>query len=182
MRVSTAISAFPRSCKAQAEGAARTLFPFVDSNYRIRCMELTVLARHVQIPKRIHFVGLPNGELQSQSNSGYALQCLCSRSTDGHIRQAALRGIIGIDEAWVVPFVVLLAGEYVVEIIDDIVASVATLNRDSYSTFVRENRPLIRRVRSNAVSYWNCYYRDAYATRSSYPGLAFLNQIELWAS
>ena len=43
---------------------------------------------------------------------------------------------------------VLLAGEYVVEIIADMVASLPTLERGIYAEFVRENRHLIQRLRS----------------------------------
>lgn len=174
-----ATSAFPYSCRQRAEGAARMLLPFVDDTYRQPCIEVTVLGRHVKIPKRIHFVGLEKGPTTVTSDSSGPLQCLCSRSTDGYIRQASLRRMVSIDEVWVVPYVVLLAGEYVVEITNDIVASIPLLNRDSYSTFVRENRPFMRRVRANATSYWDCYYRDIYPNRNSYPGLVFLNQIDL---
>ena len=45
-----------------------------------------------------------------------------------------------------------------------------------------ENRPVMRVLRSNATSYRDCYYRRAYPDRRSYPGLAFLSRLELWAS
>ena len=80
------------------------------------------------------------------------------------------------------PFVVLLAGEYVVEIIDDIVASIPTMRRETYIEFIRENRPLMRRLRSKATSYWNCFYRAAYPNKGTFPGLVVFNQLEHWAS
>ena len=93
-----------------------------------------------------------------------------------------MRSILTLNEAWSIPFVVMLAGEYVVEIIDDIVASLPLLDREAYIDFVRENRSLMRRLRSRAASYWNCYYRMSNPERSSYPGLALLHQLEDWAS
>jgi hypothetical protein len=78
--------------------------------------------------------------------------------------------------------VVLLAGEYVIEIIDDIVTSFPMLDQAAYVNFLRENRALMRHLRSKATSYWDCYYRTSYPDRGSYPGLAFLHQLELWAS
>jgi len=87
-----------------------------------------------------------------------------------------------LNEPWSIPFVVLLAGEYVVEIIDDMLVSLPALNPQVYIEFVRENRDTMRLLRSRATSYWDCYYRASYPNRSSYPGLAFLHQLEMWAS
>lgn len=178
----TAVAAFPPSCRTLAEGAARTLVPFVNHNYREASVQAVVIGQTVRIPKRVHFLGLNEGKLQTRSKFWPATQCLCTRSTDGHIRQASLRLVIGINEPWVVPFVVLLAGEYVAEITEDLAASLPALNRDAYVSFVRENRPMMRLLRSKAASYWDCYYRNIYPDRITYPGLAFLHQLELWAS
>jgi len=87
-----------------------------------------------------------------------------------------------LNEPWSIPFVVLLAGEYVVEIVDDILASLPLLNVEAYIEFVRENRGVLRLLRSKATSYWDCYYRVSHPNRSTYPGLAFLHQLEVWAS
>ena len=77
---------------------------------------------------------------------------------------------------------ILLAGEYVVEIIEDMVRSLSMLDRQLYVDFVRENRGLIRQLRAKATSYWDRYYRAEYRDRAAYPGLAFLHELELWAS
>ncbi len=177
-----AVAAFPPSSRTMAEDAARTLVPFVDDRYRSSSVRAYVHGRSVQIPTRIHFLELDEGKLRIQSSSWAAIQCLCTRGTDGYMRQASLRRVLGFNESWAIPFVVLLAGEYVVEIIDDIVASLSTLDRDAYANFARENRPMMRRLRSKASSYWNVYYRRSHPDRSTYPGLAFLHQLEVWAS
>ncbi|MDE2126042.1 MAG: hypothetical protein KGJ62_05580 [Armatimonadetes bacterium] len=77
---------------------------------------------------------------------------------------------------------VLLAGDYVVEIIDDIMASLPLLDAEAYVEFVRENRGVMRLLRRKATSYWDCYYRTAHPNRHTYPGLAFLDQLAVWAS
>jgi hypothetical protein len=177
-----AVAAFPPANQALAVGAASTLLPFVDNNYRLRSVPVTVLGTELQVPRRIHFLGLVEENLKAHSTSWPATQCLCTRSTDGYRRQAALRCILSINEPWSIPFVVLLAGEYVVEIVDDMVAALWVLDREIYINFVRENRDLMRLLRSRATSYWDCYYRPSYPNRRSYPGLAFLHQLELWAS
>jgi hypothetical protein len=182
-----AVAAFPPDSEALATGATNALFPFVDDSYRLSFVRAVVLGREVQIPKRIHFRGLPVEKLKVQSilgfrrESTFEAQCLITRSTDGFQRQAALRNILNLNQPWSIPFVVLLAGEYVVEIIHDIVGSISMLDREAYMNFVRENRGLMRLLRSRAIGYWDRYYRTSYPDRSTYPGLVFLHQLELWA-
>jgi hypothetical protein len=176
-----AAAAFPRSCRTLVEAAGGALAPFVHSD-RHRPVGAVVLGEGVLIPYRIYLPGLVEGTLQAPDNSWPAIQCLCTRSNDGHMRQTSLKAVLRIGEPWAVPFIVLPAGEYVVEITEDLVAALPTLDRGTYVDFVRENRRLMRRLRSKAISYWNHYYRRTYPDRSSYPGLVFLHQLELWAS
>jgi hypothetical protein len=110
------------------------------------------------------------------------MQCLFTRSTDGYQRQRALQSILTFNEPWSIPYVVLLSGEYVVGIVNDICDAIPTLDRGRYIDFVGENRSLMKRLRAKATSYWNCYYGTTYPQRSTYPGLAFLHQLEDWAS
>jgi hypothetical protein len=177
-----AVAAFPPDRQVLAIGAARILLPFVDPNYRQPSVRAIVRGKTVHVPMRIHFVGSCEANLKTQPASWPAVQCLRTRSTDGYERQTSLRCILPLNEPWSVAFVVLLAGEYVVEIIDDIVGSLSELNREVYINFVRENRGLMRLLRSKATSYWDCYYRTSHPDRSTYPGLAFLHQLEIWAS
>jgi hypothetical protein len=161
-----------------AEGAATALAALVDGRYRVsHVVAAVVLGRPVLIPYRLN-------EARPHLPGKFfpAIQCLCTRSTDGHVRHAALRSVLCINEPWAVPFVVLLAGEYVVEIMTDMVASLPTLECSIYAEFARENRHLIRRLRSQATSYWNCYYRGVYPDRIAYPGLVFLHRLESWAN
>jgi hypothetical protein len=177
-----AIAAFPSSCRGAAKQAANTLAPHVDEDYRLSSLQVFLLGESIWIPKRIHFVGLDGGSKTSAERPWVAIQCLCTRSTDGYIRHASLRQILMNDEPWVIPFVVLLAGEYVVEIVEDIAASATNFDRVAYADFVRQNRDLMRLLRSRATSYWNRHYRHAYPDRSTYPGLALLHELEFWAS
>jgi len=75
-----------------------------------------------------------------------------------------------------------LASEYVVEIIEDIVAASATMDRDLYKSYALLNRPTLRAMKQRAESYWDCYYRQAYPNKRNYPGIAFFLKIATWAS
>jgi hypothetical protein len=85
-------------------------------------------------------------------------------------------------QPWAIPFIVLLVGEYVVEIIEDIYDALPTFDRASYANFVQENRPVMRLIRARTVSYWDRFYRREYSNRRSYPGLIVLRELEEWAS
>ena len=80
-------------------------------------------------------------------------------------------------ETWTIPFVVLLVGGYVVEIIEVVAAALPNLDRAPYANIVRENPPVMRVLRARAISYWNRYYRfhyqdqKSYSDRKSYLGL-----------
>ncbi len=175
---------FPPPARSLAKDSLRVLLPFVDLSYHHRSFATVTVAPNyrVRIPQRISFVGLSVDKLPDEICSSPTTYCLLTRSTDGYLRQAALRQIIALTEAWVIPYVVLLAGEYVVEIIEDIVASVPVLDKNAYIAFVLENRPIMRLLRSKAASYWDVYYRYPYPKRNDYPGLMFLNELDRWAN
>jgi hypothetical protein len=176
-----AISAFPISCKNLAKIAATTLIPLINDSYQLRLSEDVVIDGNiVRIPQRIHFIGLNKSHIPNEVLD--YIQCLYTRSTDGYLRHDALRHVLKINISWAIPFVVMLAGDYVIEIIQEIVASIPHLQRDLYINFVIENRSLMQILRSKSISYWNCYYRHAFPERQTYPGLVFLDQLDLWAS
>ncbi|MCL2309911.1 MAG: hypothetical protein FWC42_06510 [Proteobacteria bacterium] len=176
----TAVAAFPSSLRALAQDTARNLATSVDDGYRSQSYRMNVLGENVHIPYRLHFLSdaIPRQYLNQRS---LLARCLMSRSTNGYCRQIALRSILALKEAWVIPFIALPIGEYVVEIVQDIQSSLPLLDRDIYANFVRENRPAMQLLRSRAASYWDCYHRRAYPDKRAYPGMAVLNQLEQWA-
>ncbi|TIN76071.1 MAG: hypothetical protein E5Y29_16680 [Mesorhizobium sp.] len=109
-------------------------------------------------------------------------QCLLTRSTDGYLRQKSAKIILPLNEPWTIPFIVLLLGEYVVEILDDIHLAMPYFDQTAYASFVRQNRQVMRAIRAKATSYWNAYYRQSYPGRKSYPAIAVLNQLDTWAT
>jgi hypothetical protein len=164
-----------------AEMAARELAIFVDDEYRKSSIRMEVSGRAIYVPRRFHFLGA----VKSANISDRALpaaQCLLSRSTDGYLRQKALNAILSLRESWIAPFVVPLIGEYVVEIVEDIQAYLPSLDQGIYANFVRENRGVMRMIRSRTASYWDAYYRSRFPDRATYPGFVALRQLEEWAS
>jgi hypothetical protein len=179
--LNAALAAFPRDCRSVALAAAHELAPIVDDAYRKRSISMNIGGQDVYIRERLYFV-CAGRVLKNHDDVTLAARCLLTRSTDGHLRQRGLISIIKFRENWVIPFVILLVSDYVVEIVSEILPVLPELDHPAYADFVRRNRPAIRVLRAKATSYWNAYYRHIYPTPSSYPGLAALHQLETWAS
>ncbi|MFF3448494.1 hypothetical protein ACFYXJ_15350 [Streptomyces sp. NPDC002667] len=91
---------------------------------------------------------------------------------------------VGSADPWVVPFVVQLVGEHVLEILVAIRDGLLDLDLDldtpgtrghiAYGTFLADNPAFFARTQRRVVSYWNCNYRFAYASFVGYPGCALL--------
>ncbi|RPK56885.1 hypothetical protein EES43_23210 [Streptomyces sp. ADI96-02] len=108
------------------------------------------------------------------------LHCLYSRHHEGHVRQRHLEQLVASGEPWVVPFVVQLAGEYVLEILEAIgrglpgLAIPGSAQRRLYGEFIARNPAFFARTERRVVSYWSCYYRWKYGTFGTYPGCVLL--------
>ncbi|WP_328733077.1 hypothetical protein OHT20_36230 [Streptomyces caniferus] len=116
------------------------------------------------------------------------LHCLYSRHSAGRVRQHHLEQLMGSREPWVVPFVVQLAGEYVLEILEVIGQGLAGLavpgsaERRLYGEFITRNPAFFARTERRVVSYWSCYYRWKYPVFGAYSGGALMEAFRAAAS
>lgn len=88
------------------------------------------------------------------------LGCLLTRHHNGFIRKEHLAGIIFANNEWIPPFVVQLAGEYVVEILEFVSSNLDRLDSQLYRTFLHTNPEFFALTKQRVVSYWDCYYRE----------------------
>ena len=102
--------------------------------------------------------------------------CLGTRHYDGHVRQACLAQILDRDEPWLLPYIVQLAGEYVIEIVEDVARWIGTRDASSLASFARANPAWLATLARRATSYWNCYHRPAFPDRADYPGARVLSR------
>ncbi len=105
------------------------------------------------------------------------LSCIYTRHHDGYIRQKYLNKIIENEKYWTVPFVVVLLGEYVVEIIE---VARESIKKDNalYKKFITENPAFWEKTKERMISYWNEYYRKSYRNKDVYPALDIAKTIE----
>ena len=147
------------------------------------CPPLTVAGEVVEIPARMYYQE-PDPKLVEAlgPTERVGLACLYTRSHDGYVRQRELQHLLGSDEPWVVPFVVQLCGEYVVEICRDVQAFVRDdlpprpRARRAYRDFIDQNRAFVQLTQQRARSYWRCYHWRAYSF-VEYPGLDALTRL-----
>ena len=131
----------------------------------------------LEIPYRI-YNDLPNfSQLNNLSTQDISIiYCLYSRHSDGHIRQEMIKKLIEIEfQDFMIPYVFLLVGEYVVEIINDLYPFIEK-NRDVFIRFINNNHELTTITYQRMVSYWNEYYRhNRYKYLNDYPGKKIFN-------
>lgn len=118
---------------------------------------------------------------QSSGDTRLLALSLGTRHSDGRIREECLRQIVAVDRPWVVPFVVQLLGEYVIEIVEVIAAAIPESRPTRFSDFVHQNPQFMATTRRRATSYWNCYHRKRFPTLQIYPGITALDTIERMA-
>jgi hypothetical protein len=101
------------------------------------------------------------------------LDCLFTRHHDGFVRQNHLGRIIRSRNAWIPYFVVPLAGEYVVEILQVICENLIYLETSIYAGFLRSNPEFLELTEKRVLSYWDCYHRSI--KKQEYPGFLLLD-------
>jgi hypothetical protein len=126
----------------------------------------------LHIPYRLYYdPALLRREL---SNSGASarliLLCLGTRHYDGYLRQECLRELLKDETPWITPYVVQLAGEYVVEIAEDVANALKERNAQALRAFALENPAYLATLERRVTSYWSCYHQQAYPERHRYPG------------
>lgn len=106
---------------------------------------------------------------------------LGTRHSDGRIREQCLRQIVAVDRPWVAPFVVQLLGEYVIEIVEVIAATLHERVPERIAAFAQENPQFMATTRRRATSYWHCYHRSRFPALQAYPAITALDAIERMA-
>jgi hypothetical protein len=172
--------AFPTVVRKDALAAVSAL---PESSYSRDTFSVRVAGEEVSIPKRIHHdpLGISIGfrlGLRSELEREM-LDCLFTRHTDGFVRQNYLERILRSNNDWIPAFVIRLAGEYVIEILQDIERALPHLDRAVYGDFVWNNPAFVQKTKQRIASYWDCYYRSV--SQELYPGfriLSFLEELE----
>ena len=80
-----------------------------------------------------------------------------------------------------VPLVVQLVGEYVVEIVQAICEALHDIDGPRFGGFAREKPAFMATTRSCTTSYRHCYYRRQFPSLRAYPATIVLDAIKRMA-
>jgi hypothetical protein len=100
-----------------------------------------------------------------------------TRHHDGHVREEYLRRVIKSKEKWVIPFIIQLTGEYVIEILNVIYENLEALDKVNVRKFITDNADYFKKNKDRIRSYWNCYYSGPTGF-SNYVGQQIINGLE----
>lgn len=183
----TLAAAFPTSVRQRIPAVLEILPP--TRLMPVSSFTVSVQGESVTIPYRLY-----NDEPESEAQQTLSpdqrtiLHCLYTRHHDGRIRHRHLEQASESLQPWVMPFVVQLVGEYVLEILVTIQDQLAELNtpdaaqHTAYGQFLAANPNFLTLTGQRVTSYWNCYYRPAYPNLHTYPGHALLRSLQAAAS
>jgi hypothetical protein len=178
-----ACSAFPTALAADVRAAVQTM-PEASHPPAGSFEKVWVQGEDLTIPDRLYNpepADDPSRRLSAVQVK--ILHCLYTRHHDGHVRQRHLSQIIDATDPWVVPFVVQLIGEYVLEIVVAIRDGLADLDlpdsphHQAYGRFTADNPDHIHLTSQRVASYWNCYYRSRFP-HLYYPGRILIDSLQ----
>ena len=135
----------------------------------------------VDIPYRLNLDEPMAGVAERlDDNARLVLSSLYTRDADGRVRERWLTPLLGSPEQWVVPFVIQLLGEYVIEIAERIGERLPDLDADAYQRFAAENPGFLDLTCQRAMCYWACYYRFG-RPLAEYPSYIVLRRLGIWS-
>lgn len=163
------VGGFPKALSADALQLARSM-----SNVEVfdEYMHAHIDGEELSIPQRIYFK-----DDERNVSQNILLLCALSRSTDGYVREAALKKILSdVVPDWAISYVFVALGDYVFQVNETVLGA----NRDTkiaLRRFVKNNYELVQLVESRIISYWNEYHKADFATYRDYPPYQFLNEL-----
>ncbi len=140
--------------------------------------ELTIPERHnlkeIQQQNILDRIFKKDIVLSDTQNS--IIDCFYTRHCDGFIREKYCKNILqqSLNHEWIVPYVLHLTGEYVVEIQQIIFSHLEQLDTSIFINFILNNKKFYELIKQRVQSYWNCYYRSKYPKKEDYPGFKIL--------
>lgn len=176
--------AFPSEYQSAAMSAGNAAACLLTRRQWTERFPVQVGAQRLLIPARLHFTTDRLSLMESEEAWPFA-RALQTRSNDGFERQRAARDLLADLQPWGAPFIVALIGEYVVEILDDILEALTPDLTRILGAFVIGNQAYWNTTKRRVTSYWNVYYRARWLSeqgraerRDEFVGFRLLQQLE----
>ncbi|KAA0995963.1 hypothetical protein FQ192_07960 [Pseudomonas sp. ANT_J12] len=169
--------AFPSCLEQEAKALDQVVGQLSQARVAMdRFIEVRGGEEEMVIPYRVYDQGYEEVFAHLTETQSILFSCLLTRHHDGRVRQRHLERILSVREPWVVPFVVQLMGEYVIEILETVEAHLPTLDPELYGRFIRDNQAYFQTTQARMISYWDCYYRGRHPSQSDYAGFRLFSK------
>ena len=160
--------AFPRKVSDDVATVARCIpqevytIPFGGNKFLCRYKLLD--AEEILFPDRVYGVDDLEAPAFFTLTQKMIFHAFLSRSNNGFVRERHIRAIL-IENypEWIFPYIVKLADEYVIEILEVIYLYLKSQDCSNIQNFCKLNLPSFMRSYSRMVSYWNEYYRRPFS-------------------
>lgn len=169
--------AFP----AELEEDVSKVLSVLEANNKLRfshCFKVNFRGSKLFIPERIYYNEpyLSSYSLLTDRQQAI-LNCLFTRHENGFIRENHVRKMMDQTSPynWIVPYLIRLTGEYVIEILEVIKNNFNNLEKTEIKSFIAENNKFYNTIESRVVSYWDCYYRSKYPEKRDYVGFEIIH-------
>lgn len=142
-----------------------------------RWFKVNCRGRELNIPERIYYIEPSSTQYNSLTDrQKVVLNCLFTRHHSGFIREDNLKKIIhkANDYYWIIPYLIRLTGEYVIEILQVIKDNLYRIEKRIIIDFISENIIFYNTIKSRIISYWDCYYRSKYPVKKDYVGFEII--------
>lgn len=168
-------AAFPAALSADVTRALAVVQPHrLPPSTVHRCV--SVDGERLTIPYRVYYdPPAPKSLAELSPIQRLVLNCLYSRHNDGWYRQENLEALTESRLPWVVPYLFLPLGEYVLEIVFAVLPYLSEV--DKVRDFAAENPELLAVTRLRAASYWDEYNRRRSPSLRSYPAWAAVESL-----
>ena len=166
----TFLNAFPARLNLDVTGLAQLLDPpaaLVATNpFSVVCDGESLL-----IPQRIYGPPISDNQFASLCFIEQLIAaCWFTRHHDGHVRERFLRHLQNYRASWVIAYVVVLCGEYVIELLQYIWERRELFDAVVLGRWLNGNEEFYSKTRARITSYWDCYYRSSCAQFDGYVG------------
>ena len=125
-------------------------------------IEFTLGQHQILFPYRLYAVEI-EGSVLSKMNfiERIILHCIYSRSCNGFVREKHITALLAEDfPDWVIPYIIKVCDEYVVEILQVVYDNLKGKNTDKFKNFCAENKVAFCKSYSRMISYWNEFHRN----------------------
>lgn len=158
-------NAFPNDLKEDLDIVLSIIPNKTYNNVNIGFTDETIIYKlkdnNIEFPYRMYFLDIADFTYEKLNKiQKELLCCIYTRSCDGYIREKYLKKLLEMSfDEWVIPFIVKLSDEYVVEILEVIYDKLKNRDNNDIKNFCLENKDIIKKSYSRMISYWNEFYR-----------------------